>query len=136
MAARIIWSRVLLRAKGPPVVMGSALATAAGVVLLAAARSQIAGGLGMLVTGASIAGVYQTVLGQVGSCFEEQSGTVFGILFAVALTGGMAVPWVVGQLAEARGLRAGLLVTAVASLAVCGLQVAVLRRAATERGSR
>jgi len=136
MATRIIWSRVLLRAKGPPVVMGSALATAAGIVLLATARSSAAGGLGVLVTGASIAGIYPTVLGQAGSRFEEHSGTVFGILFAVALTGGMALPWVVGQLAEARGLRAGLLVTAAASLAVCGLQVVVSRRTAIERGSR
>jgi len=101
------------------------------VARLAAAQTSGAAGLGVVLTGVSTAGIYPTVLAQAGSRFEEYSGTVFGILFAVALTGGMTLPWLVGQLAQAHGLRIGLLVPVAAALAICGLQGVISKKVAT-----
>ena len=47
---------------------------------------------GVVLLGVSFASVYPTVLGLAGARFEEASGTVFGLLFAIALFGGMLVP--------------------------------------------
>jgi len=127
MTARVVWSRVLLRVKVPWVVLGSALGTALGVALLAAAQTRSVTGLAVVVTGVSTAGIYPTVLAQAGSRFEDRSGTVFGILFAVALTGGMTLPWLVGQLAQAHGLRLGLVVPVAAALAISALQGVIWR---------
>jgi len=43
--------------------------------------------------------VYPAVLGLAGSRFPAHSGTVFGVLFTMALTGGMTRPWVTGRAA-------------------------------------
>jgi len=52
---------------------------------------------------------YRRIDGVAGKC-EEYSGTAFGILFAIALTGGMILPWAVGQIADAYRLRLALLI--------------------------
>src|SRR5438128_834078 len=57
---------------------------------------------------AGFASIYPTTLGLAGSPFERHSGTVFGIIFAIALIGGMVLSWGVGQLARDLGLRIGL----------------------------
>jgi len=46
------------------------------------------------------ASIFPTTFGVAGSKFEAYSGTAFGILFAIALTGGMLLPWAVGRLAQ------------------------------------
>ena len=56
-------------------------------------------------TGWALAGIYPAVLGIAGARFQSHSGTVFGILFAIALMGGMIVPWVSGHVAALAGLR-------------------------------
>ena len=37
---------------------------------------------------------------------QEHSGTIFGLLFTIALCGGMTASWLAGYLAEAAGIRA------------------------------
>jgi fucose permease len=111
--------------------LAAALGSALGVALLAAARWTALAGLGVAVTGLSFAGIYPTVLGQAGSRFQEHSGTVFGILFAIALTGGMTLPWLVGQLGQAYGLRVALLAPVGNALMIFALQAAVTRIGAT-----
>jgi fucose permease len=106
MAARVFFSRYLLRADAYRVVLWSAAlsaAAAAGVALVPgfAAATLIAAALG-----AAMSAIFPTILGIAGARFQERSGTVFGILFTVALSGGMSVPWIAGHLAEACGLRA------------------------------
>jgi fucose permease len=133
MLARVAWSRVLLRLRGSWVVAGSALGTAAGVALLTVAHARGAVALGLVLTGISTAGIYPTVLAQAGARFQEHSGTVFGMLFAVALTGGMTWPWLAGQVAQSHGLRAGFLAAVAGALAIIGLQAAIRKRLLTER---
>ncbi|MBI3697862.1 MAG: MFS transporter [Acidobacteria bacterium] len=105
MVARVIFSRLLLRVKGSIVVLLSALCAAAGVIALLLASNATIAAVGVVLIGLGFASIYPTILGLAGSLFEGHSGTVFGILFAIALVGGMTMPWAVGQLAGARGLR-------------------------------
>jgi fucose permease len=86
------------------------LGAAAGMVILLTARSQLIAGVGIAVGGLSFASIYPITLGFAGSRFEAYSGSVFGILFAIALVGGMTLPWAVGQIAQVHGLRAALVI--------------------------
>lgn len=105
MIARLVLSRLLLRVSAPAVVLGGAMLSAAGSLVIASADSVATAVGGTLVTGVALAGIFPSVLGLTGARFREHSGTVFGILFTVALCGGMTIPWVAGHLAEAAGLR-------------------------------
>jgi fucose permease len=81
-----------------------------------------------VVLGATLAGIFPAVLGVAGARFPAHSGTVFGLLFTMALTGGMTLPWVTGQAAAAWGLRPALGLVVVQFLAVFALQWRVLSR--------
>jgi len=81
----------------------------------------------ILVTGGSLAGVFPAALGIAGARFQSHSGTVFGILFAVALAGGMSLPWAAGRIGGAAGLRWVLVMVAAAFTAILGLSRAAAR---------
>ena len=105
MVSRLMLSRAVLRIGAHRAVLAAAILAASGAIAVAAATTTPLATVGILVTGAALAGVFPTVLGIAGGAFRERSGTVFGLLFAVALTGGMTMPWAAGQLAEQAGLR-------------------------------
>lgn len=128
MAARLLLSRTLLRVSGPKVVLASALVTAAWVTVMARARATTLMCLAVLAAGASMAGIYPTVLGQVAACFATRAGTVFGLLFAIALLGGVTLPWLAGELAQAHGLRTALLLPAASAMIVFVLQLVIARK--------
>jgi fucose permease len=71
--------------------------------------------------GWSLAGIYPATLGLAGARFQAHSGTVFGILFAVALAGGMTLPWTAGQIGGAAGLRWVFAIVAGSFAAILGL---------------
>ena len=131
MLARVVSSRLLLRVSGPALVLAGVLGTAVGIAVLLAAHDGQMAALGVVLIGLSAASIYPTVLGQAGSRFEEHSGTVFGILFSIALAGGMTLPWLVGRLAQAYGLRRALLVSLAATLLVGGFQALIARKTGT-----
>lgn len=128
MLARVIWSRLLLRVRGARLVLVSSLLSAVGVGLLLLAPSKSLAALALILIGASFAAIFPTTLGLAGSLFEAYSGTVFGILFTIALTGGMILPWAVGQLATIKGLRSALLLAIGNSVMIFILQLLVSRR--------
>lgn len=105
MIARVTLSRLLLRLDGHRVIMACALLAMLGAAAVAHAEDAGMAVAGILLTGLALSGIFPTVLGIAGTQFKEHSGTVFGILFMVALTGGMLMPWLSGQIAAAYGLR-------------------------------
>jgi len=138
MASRILLSRVLVRLGPHRIVLGGAVLATIGAWAVAAAQTPAVAVIGILITGVALAGIFPTVLGVAGAAFREHSGTVFGILFTAALTGGMTMPWVAGNLAAASGLRtvfllAGANFAAIAVLSTLSrrLERAVIRRTAT-----
>lgn len=121
MASRLLLSRALLHLSAHRAVLGGAVLAAAGAILVAAAHTTPVAMAGILLTGLALAGIFPTVLGVAGAAFRDHSGTVFGILFTVALTGGMTMPWLAGHLAESAGLRPVFLLAAVNFCAVAVL---------------
>lgn len=128
MLARVALSRMVSRLGPQRIVSVGALLSAAGALIVAFAPSTIVAVIGVLVTAAALAGIFPTVLGVAGGAFRDHSGVVFGILFTVALTGGMTMPWLAGLLAEASGLRPVFVLVAI-NFAV----IAVLNRTAQKR---
>jgi MFS transporter, FHS family, glucose/mannose:H+ symporter len=108
MLGRVISSRLLLRTNSLTLVKVSAIGSALGGLLLFLATSVPVATAGVVLLGLSFAGIFPTALGIAGSRFEAYSGTVFGILFGIALSGGMTLPWAVGQISARHGLHAGL----------------------------
>jgi fucose permease len=135
MLARVLLSRVLLHVGSPRTVLGSAVVAAAGAIVVAAAPSVGVAIAGILITGVALAGIFPTVLGMAGAAFRDHSGTVFGILFTVALSGGMLMPWAAGNLAEAMGLRA-VFVLAGANFAAIAVLNQIARRVGRASASR
>jgi fucose permease len=131
MASRILLSRAVLRLGPHAIVLGGAILSAAGALTVAGASTTTVAVSGILITGIALAGIFPTVLGVAGAAFQEHSGTVFGILFTTALTGGMTMPWVAGNLAASSGLRAVFLLAAANFVAIAVIG-AVSRRLARD----
>jgi len=106
LVARLLWGRVLRAIDGRRLIVASAACAAAVSVALAAAPSPGFAVAMVPLLGFSLAGIFPTTLGLAGSRFAAQSGAVFGLLFAMALTGGMTLPWVAGQLGDIWSIRA------------------------------
>ncbi|MBZ5554343.1 MAG: MFS transporter [Acidobacteriia bacterium] len=122
MAGRVISSRLLLRMNSLTLVKVSALGSAIAGLVLLLATSTLAAIAGVVLLGLSFASIFPTSLGMASSRFEAYSGTVFGILFGIALSGGMTLPWAVGQFSARHGLHAGLGVVIVNALLILILQ--------------
>ncbi len=123
MIGRVILSRVLLRVNGGGLILASALGVAASVALLILAPGLTVAAMAIVLLGFSIAAIFPTTLGLAGARYPSHSGTVFSILIGVALSGGMTLPWVAGQLAGSRGVNAGLSLAIVSALAIAGFQL-------------
>jgi fucose permease len=105
MLGRFVLSRVLPQTSPGTVVVRGAAVAAIGTALVPFAFTPAFAVAAVLLSALALAGIFPSVLGLVGSRYHERSGTVFGILFTVALTGGMTIPWLAGQVADTSGIR-------------------------------
>ncbi len=105
MASRLALSRIALASDPYRTLLFCSAGACAGAVLAAIAPGAGVSAVAVVGCGWSLAGVYPTALGIAGARFKSHSGTVFGILFAVALAGGMILPWLAGQIGSSAGLR-------------------------------
>ena len=127
MVARLVLSRALAAASPAVVVVLCAAGAAAANVALALAGNGTAAAIGACLAGFTLSGIFPTTLGIAGAKFRDFSGTVFGILFTAALTGGTILPWVAGQIAAAAGLN-WVFAFAAAAFVVIGFLGMVMRR--------
>jgi fucose permease len=102
-------------------ILASAALGVVGCILLLTVHS-----LGMLVLGAAVIGfsygpIFQTALSIAGDRYPHAVGSVFGLLFAAAVPGGMASPWAMGQIAQNYSIRYGMLVPLAGALGICAL---------------
>lgn len=125
--ARIALSRSAARADPYRVLFFCASGALAGALLAAMASGPGLAAVGILVTGVSLAGVFPATLGIAGARFDTHSGTVFGILFAVALAGGMTLPWAAGHIGGAAGLQWVFVLVAASFAAILCLSRAAAR---------
>lgn len=131
--ARITSSRILLFLRGESLIVASGAGTALGVALLMRAHGPVLAWVAVLTIGFSTAAIFPTTLGLAAARFEKYSGSVFGILIAVALLGGMTLPWLLGHVASAFTLRAALTIVILDALAIVVLLLAYRSLAAAAR---
>jgi len=109
MLGRVLGAKLLERMPKEHLIFMSAIGSAIGTVVLIASPSIAAMGTGAVIVGLSFASIYPTTLAIAADRYQRQAGTIFGLLFAVGLIGGMLFPWAIGHLSEHFGLRGGML---------------------------
>ena len=100
MLSRMVAARMLRGIEKSHLILGVALLSLGGCAVLLSARS-----LMLLFTGAALIGlsygpIFPTTLAIAGDRYAQRAGTVFGLLFSIALVGGMTFPWAVGQVSQ------------------------------------
>jgi fucose permease len=128
MVGRLIVSRKLVRIwKNETLILSSAVLALAGTAVVAAAPSGILAAVGVVLTGLGFAAIFPTTLAIAGEAFSELTGTAFSVIFMIALAGGMTAPWLAGKVANASGLRSGLIIPVVGCAMIILLQLAIIR---------
>lgn len=134
MLARLALGALLGRVSPTRALYAGIAAAFLGSWLLRAAREPGPAAAGIVLVGAGFAAAFPVVLSLVGDRYAGLSGTAFSIALAMALTGGMLLPYVTGVLGQAFGLRASFLIVP-AGLAVQALLLAAALRRAAEGSS-
>ncbi len=132
MLARVLLSRLLPGRDPHATVLACALASAAATLLAAAAPQAWLAAAALVAAGAALAGIFPTVLGILGARFQQRSGTVFGLVMALALCGGISMPWAAAHIASGPGLP---WVLALVAAAFCAIAALSLRLRASARPS-
>jgi MFS transporter, FHS family, glucose/mannose:H+ symporter len=121
MLSRMLAARVLRGIRKSHLVLSVALLSLGGTAVLISARSLILLFTGTALIGLSYGPIFPTTLAIAGDRYTQQAGTVFGLLFSVALIGGMSFPWAVGQVSQQIGVRSGMVVPGLGAIVIVGL---------------
>jgi fucose permease len=112
----------LLRRSSPFRLLFACMTTAfVGAVLLLVTRSVPIAIAGVFFLGVGFAPTFPSVLGFIGDRYETLSGTAFSLALAMALTGGMILPYFAGLIGQQSGMRASFVIVPAALLVLMGL---------------
>lgn len=125
MLSRILAARLLQATGKASLVVWAGIVSLAGCVVLLSARSLILFFLGTALIGLSYGPIFPTTLAIAGDRHPERAGTVFGLLFSIALIGGMIFPWAVGQVSQQVGVRSGMVVPGLGAIGIVALSIAL-----------
>jgi fucose permease len=129
MIGRLVVSKKLAGLwKNETLILGSAILSLAGTALVTAATSGIMATAGVVLTGLGFAAIFPTTLAIAGEAFPELTGTAFSVIFMIALAGGMTAPWLAGKVANASGLRSGLIIPVIGSVMIILILLLIKRR--------
>jgi MFS family permease len=125
-AGRIALARRVDRGKGRAVI-AAACAGAAGVLLFVTASTPATLAVAPFLIGVAIAIIMPTSLALGAECYPQNAGTLFGILLTVAQAGAIALPAIIGVVAEAAGVRTAMAILTVNNLAVAAICARAMR---------
>jgi fucose permease len=128
MVSRMVAARVLQGIGKSQLVLIIALISLLGCATLLATRSLILLFAGTALIGLSYGPIFPTTLAIAGDRYSERAGTVFGLLFSIALLGGMLLPWTVGQVSQRLSVRAGMIVPLLGAVGIILLSAIVFLR--------
>lgn len=122
MAARLITAIFLTKIDPAMLVPVLALLATIAIAIMIAAKNSGAGIFGTLLAGFAFGPIFPTL---VGVCFAKTdaiaqgtAGSVFGLLFAIGLFGGILVPPIIGNYTAKTSIRKGLQVALAVSIAL------------------
>jgi len=128
MVGRLLSARILARVRKETLVLASGIGSAIGAAILLLAPSVITLAAGAVIMGLSFAAIYPTTLAIAADRYQRLAGTIFGLLFAVGLIGGMSFPWAIGHISEHYGLRAGMILPLGGALTIVMITLRVKAR--------
>ena len=126
MLGRLASAKLLDWMSKQSLVFASGIGSVIGCLILVSSRSVPILSIGSIVVGLSFAAIYPTTLAMAADRYQRLAGTIFGVLFACGLVGGMIAPWGLGHLSQAVGMRAGMFIPLIGS-AMIAVMVAVIR---------
>lgn len=102
---------LVLRGTGRVRVMFASIAVSLlSALALVSTRSVAAGGIAVFLLGCGFAAIFPIVFGFVGDRYAQLSGTALSLVMAMALAGGMLLPYIAGVLGGVEGMRWALLI--------------------------
>jgi MFS transporter, FHS family, glucose/mannose:H+ symporter len=125
MLSRVLAARALGGMAKSRLVVGAAFLSLGGCAVLLSAQSLILLFVGTALIGLSYGPIFPTTLAIAGDRYPQRVGTVFGLLFSIALIGGMMFPWAVGQVSQRVSVHAGMIVPGLGALGIVALSLAV-----------
>jgi MFS transporter, FHS family, glucose/mannose:H+ symporter len=125
MVSRVLAAKLLRRITKAQLIVSSAVLSLGGCAILLSARSLPLLFAGTGLVGLSYGPIFPTALAIAGDRYCERAGTVFGLLFSIALVGGMMFPWAVGQVSERVSVHAGMIVPALGAAGIVMLSGSV-----------
>lgn len=134
MVGRLVSARFVGAIGKERLVLISAIGSAAGAAMLWLSQSMTMLAVGAVIVGLSFAAIYPTTLAMAADRYQRNAGTIFGLLFAVGLLGGMLFPWALGHISQAAGVRSGMVLPLIGAAMITILVIAISRRA-TRAGS-
>ena len=132
MLGRVIGARILGRMRKERLVFISGVGSAIGTAVLVASPSLIVMGSGAVIVGLSFAAIYPTTLAIAADRYQRLAGTIFGLLFAIGLVGGMIFPWIIGHLSEHYGLRTGMILPLIGAVMIAVLVSVISKQRGTQ----
>lgn len=128
LAGRLAASEITKRVRGPIVVAACAAGAVIGLVFLALGWNLQATIVAVVVTGLCYGPIFPTTAGITSSLFPEIFGTIFGLLMAAGFTGSMILPAVIGYVAKASTVKAGIWLLPVSAFLLLVIQSILVRR--------
>ncbi|MDQ3996785.1 MAG: hypothetical protein M3303_07170, partial [Gemmatimonadota bacterium] len=126
--ARLVLGGVLRRTAPARALLACIAVALVGAALMIGTTGLAAAAIGVFLLGVGFAATFPVVLGFVGDRYAHLSGTAFSIVFVMALTGGMVLPYLTGVLGAKYGLRMSFLVVPIALVGIVVLLAIVRRR--------
>lgn len=128
MVSRVLAARMLQGIGKSQLVLIIAVISFFGCAVLLATRSLMFLFAGTALIGLSYGPIFPTTLAIAGDRHSARAGTVFGLLFSIALIGGMLFPWSVGQVSQRLSVRAGMIVPSLGAVGIIFLSAIVFLR--------
>ena len=125
--ARFALGYILQRASGMTVLFSCVAIAIVGALLMLTTHTLAVAAIGTFALGVGFAAMFPTVLGFIGDRYTNLSGTAFSVAFAMALCGGMLLPYAAGVLGTHYGLRNAFAIVP-AALVIQALLLGVLSR--------
>ena len=127
MLARLVVGTALRKIAPAHVVLACIVVALAGSLILLNTRDPNTAAVSVFMLGVGFSATFPIILGFVGERYAALSGTAFSLAIAMALVGGMLLPWLAGVIGGAYGMRGSFLIVPVA-LVLLALLLAILTR--------
>ena len=118
MTGRAVAAPLLRMMTKPRLVLAGGIGSIIGVSILLMSHSIALVAIGAIVVGFSFATIYPTELAIAADRYQRQAGTIFGLLIAIGLIGGMGFPWIIGHLSERFSLRTGMIMPLIGAIVI------------------